>query len=48
MGAGGGGFMVFCIEPGRRKDLRTAMEKAGLRYMDFKFDWNGSTVLVNV
>ena len=48
MGAGGGGFMVFCIEPGRRKDVRTAMEKAGLRYMDFKFDWNGSTVLVNV
>jgi D-glycero-alpha-D-manno-heptose-7-phosphate kinase len=48
MGAGGGGFMVFCIEPGRRKDLRTAMEKTGLRYMDFKFDWNGSTVLVNV
>lgn len=48
MGAGGGGFMVFCIEPGRRKDVRSAMEKAGLRYMDFKFDWNGSTVLVNV
>jgi len=48
MGAGGGGFMVFCIEPGRRKEVRTAMEKAGLRYMDFKFDWNGSTVLVNV
>jgi D-glycero-alpha-D-manno-heptose-7-phosphate kinase len=48
MGAGGGGFMVFCIEAGRRKEVRTAMEKAGLRYMDFKFDWNGSTVLVNV
>lgn len=48
MGAGGGGFMVFCTEPGQRKQMRSAMEAAGLRYMDFKFDWNGSTVLVNV
>ena len=48
MGAGGGGFMVFCVEAGQRKPMRRAMEAAGLRYMDFKFDWNGSTVLVNV
>jgi D-glycero-alpha-D-manno-heptose-7-phosphate kinase len=47
MGAGGGGFFVFCCEDGRRKELRAAMEDEGLRYMDFQFDWEGSKVLVN-
>ena len=48
MGAGGGGFMLFCAEDGRRRDLLTALEGAGLRYMDFRFDWEGSKVLVNL
>ncbi len=48
MGAGGGGFLLLCVENGKRKQLRTAMENAGLRYMDFKFDWEGSKVLVNI
>lgn len=47
MGAGGGGFLLLCAENGKRKQLRTAMEGAGLRYMDFRFDWEGSKVLVN-
>jgi len=48
MGAGGGGFMLFCVENGKRKTLRKAMEKQGLRYMDFKFDWEGVKVLVHI
>ena len=48
MGAGGGGFLVFCSEVEKRKELRIAMEKEGLKFMDFKFDWEGSKVLVNI
>lgn len=48
MGAGGGGFLLFCADNGRRKELRSAMETEGLRYMDFRFDWEGSKELVNI
>ncbi len=48
MGAGGGGFLLFCVDNGRRKELRAAMEAEGLRYMDFRFDWEGSKELVNI
>jgi len=48
MGAGGGGFLLFCVENGKRKELRAAMENEGLRYMDFRFDWEGSKELVNI
>ncbi|MBU1101991.1 MAG: galactokinase [Bacteroidetes bacterium] len=48
MGAGGGGFMLFCVGNGKRKHLRKTLEEAGLRYMDFKFDFEGVKVLANV
>ncbi len=48
MGAGGGGFFLFCVGNGKRKQLRKTMEDAGLKYMDFKFDWEGSKELVNI
>lgn len=48
MGAGGGGFMLFCVENGQRKHLRKTLESAGLRYMDFRFDWEGSKTLVDI
>ena len=48
MGAGGGGFLLLCVENGRRKELRKAMEEQGLQYMDFKFDWEGVKVLVKI
>lgn len=48
MGAGGGGFFVFCVGNGKRKHLRKTLENAGLKYMDFKFDWEGSKELVNI
>lgn len=48
MGAGGGGFLLLCVENGKRKDLRKIMENAGLRYMNFRFDWEGAKILVNI
>ena len=48
MGAGGGGFLLLCAETGKRKQLRKTMEEIGLRYMDFRFDWEGVKVLVNI
>jgi D-glycero-alpha-D-manno-heptose-7-phosphate kinase len=48
MGAGGGGFFVFCVESGKRKQLKQTMENAGLRYMNCRFDWEGSKVLVDI
>ncbi len=48
MGAGGGGFMLFCVRNGKRKHLRKTLEDAGLRYMNFKFDWEGVKTLVNI
>lgn len=48
MGAGGGGFLLFCVGNGKRKHLRKTLEEAGLRYMDFRFDWEGSKELVNI
>ena len=47
MGAGGGGFFLFCVENGKRKKLMIALENAGLRYMDFRFDFEGSKVMSN-
>ena len=47
MGAGGGGFLLFCVKNGKRKVLRKAMENAGLKYMDFKFDFEGVKILGN-
>ncbi len=48
MGAGGGGFFLFCVGNGKRKHLRKTLENAGLKYMNFKFDWEGSKELVNI
>jgi len=46
MGAGGGGFFIFYVE-GNKSKLRQAMKREGLREMRFKFDLEGSKVLVN-
>jgi D-glycero-alpha-D-manno-heptose-7-phosphate kinase len=46
MGAGGGGFlMLYCDRA--HSDLRKAMRAAGLREIPYKFDMEGSRVLVN-
>lgn len=43
VGAGGGGFLLFYTEEHRR--LRTAMAKAGLDEVRFRFDFEGTKVL---
>ncbi len=48
MGAGGGGFLLFCVANGKRKQLRKTLENAGLKYMDSRFDWEGVKTLVNI
>jgi D-glycero-alpha-D-manno-heptose-7-phosphate kinase len=48
MGAGGGGFFVFCVGIDKRKHLRKTLELAGLKYMDFRFDFEGAKVLANI
>ena len=47
MGAGGGGFFLFCCKPEKRRQLRSTMEKEGLYYTPFDFDFEGSKVLTN-
>lgn len=47
MGAGGGGFFVFCCDYGKRKQLRSALEGAGLKYMQCTFDFEGSKIIGN-
>jgi D-glycero-alpha-D-manno-heptose-7-phosphate kinase len=44
IGAGGGGFLMFYTEDKTR--LRHAMTRAGLREVRFRFDFTGSTVMV--
>ena len=44
VGAGGGGFLLFYSEDHRR--LRAAMSKAGLQEVRFRFDFEGTKVLL--
>lgn len=48
MGAGGGGFLLFCVKQNDRKKIRNIMENEGLQYMDFRFDFEGVKVLANI
>jgi len=45
-GAGGGGFFLFYVEEKRGK-FREEMKKLGLREMRYRFDFEGTKVLVN-
>jgi D-glycero-alpha-D-manno-heptose-7-phosphate kinase len=45
-GAGGGGFFLFYVEKYHSK-LREVMKKANLREMRYRFDFEGTKVLVN-
>jgi len=45
-GAGGGGFFVFYVE-GKHSQFREVMKKAGLREMRYRFDFEGTKVMVN-
>ena len=45
IGAGGGGFLMFYAKNSDR--LRAAMKKIGLRELRFKFDFEGSKIVMN-
>ncbi len=45
IGAGGGGFLMFYAEEKAR--LRTVMHQAGLREVRFRFDWEGTKVVLH-
>jgi D-glycero-alpha-D-manno-heptose-7-phosphate kinase len=45
VGAGGGGFLLFYAED--RKELRQAMRNAGLEEVRFRFDFEGTKVLMS-
>ena len=47
MGAGGGGFFMFYCEEHRNR-MRKAMAEEGLREMRFRFDFEGTKVLINL
>lgn len=44
VGAGGGGFLMFYAEDKRR--LRMALDACGLQEVRFRFDWEGTKVVV--
>jgi D-glycero-alpha-D-manno-heptose-7-phosphate kinase len=46
MGAGGGGFFMFYSE-NRKKKLRDAMTEQGMKEVRFRFDHDGSRILLN-
>lgn len=47
MGAGGGGFFMFCCLNNTKARLRQALTGAGLREMAYDFDFEGAKVVVN-
>lgn len=46
-GAGGGGFLMLYCESDKRR-LREAMRKAGLRELNFRFEFEGSKVVFDI
>lgn len=48
MGAGGGGFFLFYVDPARKRDLIDAMTAAGLKHVHFDFDFQGTKIIFNV
>lgn len=48
LGAGGGGFILFYCPKEKQSNLTSVMSKAGLKRMRFKFDFDGSKVMMNV
>jgi len=48
MGAGGGGFLMFYANSGEKRRLREVMTREGLKEVRFRFDYEGSKVLLNL
>lgn len=47
MGAGGGGFFMFCCEKEARERLSQALQAEGLQQFEFKINSTGSTIMAN-
>ncbi len=47
IGAGGGGFLMFYCENNHKPQLIETMQKMGLRWERFHFDFDGAKILVN-
>jgi D-glycero-alpha-D-manno-heptose-7-phosphate kinase len=47
IGAGGGGFLMFYCNNNHKPRLVDAMQKTGLRWERFHFDFEGAKILVN-
>lgn len=47
-GAGGGGFMLVYCHEHAQEDVTRALEQRGLKRMNFHFDHQGATVVLNV
>jgi D-glycero-alpha-D-manno-heptose-7-phosphate kinase len=47
-GAGGGGFMLLYCPQERQEAVTSALEERGLKRMNFHFDQQGATVILNV
>lgn len=48
IGAGGGGFLIFYCENGRKNELRKEMMNAGLKEIKIRFDFQGSKIVANM
>ena len=48
IGAGGGGYLLlYCSNEEKRKQIRAGMETEGLEELKYRFDFTGTTVLVD-
>jgi D-glycero-alpha-D-manno-heptose-7-phosphate kinase len=47
IGAGGGGFLMFYCKNGEKHKVIEAVQKMGLRWERFHFDYDGAKILVN-
>lgn len=47
-GAGGGGFLMLYCEPEAQPAVTSCLEAKGLRKLDFKFDFEGAKILMDV
>ncbi|HEY6287054.1 MAG TPA: hypothetical protein VIX20_15430, partial [Ktedonobacteraceae bacterium] len=47
-GAGGGGFLLLYCEEQEQENVTRALEERGLKRMNFRFDQQGATVVLNV
>jgi D-glycero-alpha-D-manno-heptose-7-phosphate kinase len=48
MGAGGGGFFMFYVQPASRRRLWERLSELGLKMLPFRFDMDGARIVANL